>query len=703
MQVVDRQQESLLYCLQFLMEYYGRPQSLENLRTELGLTSDQTFSEKQFIEVSERLDFSAELTERAIASLPNILLPCVLSLGGDRYCVLVKRDDSGYSIYAPELGEDLQTVSDEFLEESYSGAALLFRQVDSPRRTSEQWGLPETESWFWGALLSHAKIYALALLATLLLNIFILASPLFIMTVYDRVVPNSAFETLWVLSVGIIGISIFDFMVRSIRAYLVDFVGKRTDFLVSSELYKQVLALKMEVKQKMAGALANTIREFDQIRDFITSSTLTMIGDFPFVLLFIFVMVIIGGPLALVPVVAMPIVFIVSKIIQVPLSRVVKESFDETSKKNAHLFETLNAIETIKSAGIESWAEKSWETQVGKTANAQIKSRLLSSLVTHFAQFILAVSTVALVVVGVYEIDQGSMTLGALIACMILNSRVMVPLVQIAQLAIRYQHALAALKALNQIMKLPVERPLGKQFIRRKSLVGEVEFRELNFSYPEAPIEALRDISFSVKRAEKVGIVGRIGSGKSTLLKIAINLYQPQRGACLIDGLDVRQIDPFDLRHNVSFVQQDSILFNGTIRENITFGAPGIDDEAILTASRIAGVDYFIRLHPSGYDQIVGERGENLSGGQRQAVAIARALLLNPNILLLDEPTSQMDHTSEQLFITQLRKTLAEKTLLLVTHRTSLLNLVDRLIVVDRGEIVADGAKEDVLRKLTEH
>lgn len=694
----------LLQCLQFLVEYYGKSLPLDSLRADLSITDDSEFSEEHFLKASTSLGFIAEKSPRPFGALSHLLQPAVLCLKDNRTVVWIEQEDrTNATVYFPEEKEKgMQGVPLASLRELYAGHILLFQNPNEEEREEELLDFPQNGSkWFWNTLKNHWKLYAYALVATFLLNMFVLASPLFIMIVYDRVVPNSAFETLWVLSIGVMGIAVFDFIVRSIRGYLIDFVGKRTDFLASRTLLKQILSLKMEVKQKSAGAIANTLREFESIRDFMTSASLTILGDLPFVLFFILVIAVIGGPTALVPLFALPLVLVAGKLVQIPLSKVVNQGFQEAARKNGLLFEILQSIETIKSAGLEGWAENNWEVHVGKTATTHLKSRLLSTLGTHFAQFVLALSTVGLMIVGVYEIDQGKMTLGGLIACVILNSRVMGPLVQLAQILVRYQSSAAAFKAINQIMSLPIERPPGKQFIRRKSLQGEIEFQELCFTYPESPIETLKNLSFPIKAGEKVGIIGRIGSGKSTLLKMVVSLYEPKKGACLIDGLDVRQIDPIDVRRNVGFVQQDVVLFHGSIRDNITFGAPFVEDERILAVSKISGVEYFIRQHPAGFDQMVGERGEALSGGQRQAIVIARSLLLDPPIILLDEPTAHMDHTTEQTFVHRLQSVLTDKTLLLVTHRTSLLVLVNRLIVLDRGEVVADGPKEDVLKKLT--
>lgn len=693
--------DSLLNCLVFLTKFYGQPEQAENLRSGIP-ASQNTFSIENFIEASDRSGYIAHLEAMPLEKLDNMVCPCVLLLNNGQSAVLVKVKDGTYWIVMPELGEGVRKITAAELNEFYTGDVIFFQTKFHFDERSNILDLPRSKYWFWGTILSNWRIYSLALLATVLINTFVVASPLFIMITYDRVVPNSSFDTLWVLAIGVIAIAFFDFIVRTMRAYFVDFVGKRTDFVISSRLFEQVMGIEMASKQKSSGVLANTIKEFDALRDFFTSATLTTLGDLPFVFLFIFVVWLIGGPMAMIPLVAVPIVLLFGFLIQVPLGKAVNQAFQEAAQKSAHLYEVVNSLETVKCSGLQPWAQKNWETYVGRTATANTKSRMWSNVAVHFAQMMMLLTTVAVIVIGVYEIDKGEMTLGTLIACMILTSRAMAPLIQVAQLLVRHQQSNASLAALHMIMSKPVEKPADKKFIQRRVLRGDIEFRETNFTYPESPIQTLKNVSFSVKSGEKVGIVGRIGSGKSTILKMVMNLYQPESGAVLVDNIDIRQVDPLDLRKNVGYVEQDPTLFFGSVRNNITLSAPYVSDEQILRASQISGVDYFVRQHPSGYDQLVGERGEALSGGQRQAIVIARALLLDPNILLLDEPTGHMDHTTEQMFIRSLKKEIDGKTVMIVTHRTTLLTLVDRLIIVDRGEIVADGPKEEVLKALTE-
>jgi ATP-binding cassette subfamily C protein LapB len=427
---------------------------------------------------------------------------------------------------------------------------------------------------------------------------------------------------------------------------------------------------------------------------------LTAVVDLPFVLLFIVIIWVIGGPVALVPTLAVPLVIGVGLALQVPLNRIVRRTFRETTQKHGLLVEAINGLETIKSVGAEGRMQRAWERLVALTAHSGNQARLLSALTVNFAALAANLVYIAIVIVGVYEIAAGNMTMGALIACTIIGGRAMAPLGQVAALLTRFNQAKTSLEALNGIMAMPVERPAQARFVNRPSLRGEIEFREVTFTYPQQKLAALSRVSFKIAAGERIGLIGRIGSGKSTIEKLILGLHEPQQGSILIDGTDIRQIDPADLRRNIGCVPQDVFLFQASLRENITLGAGYADDEMVLRAARVAGVDDFAARHPMGYDLPVGERGENLSGGQRQAIAVARALLLDPPILVLDEPTSAMDNAAENRLKARLMREVGGRTLILVTHRSSMLALVDRLIVMDAGRVVADGPKERVLKAL---
>lgn len=693
------QTELFLVCIAFLAHHYKEPLVLDKLRNRLLLSAEKETPESILKLLGEH-GFNARLFQSDLTRFTTELYPVIAFLKNGESIVLFNQVDEQFTVYSPEK-KKLETITKSALTEAQTGKFVLIRPKPKLDLRSKILDFPKTYAWFWEALSQNGKSYALVSLAAVMINVFALASPLFVMIVYDRVVPNAAIETLWVLAIGVFFIAIFDFLIRNLRAYFIDHAGKRADFLLSSKIFEQTLNLQMSHKPKSSGVLVNSLREFESIRDFFASASLTTCVDVPFIFLFVFVIWLVGGPLAWVTLLAVPMVVFFGVAIQIPLVHLMRAAFQENAQKNAHLFEVLSNIETIKSTSAEGWALQNWETYVGQNALTGVKTRALSTLIINFAQFVLTLSTIAIIVAGVYQIKAGEMTLGTLIACMILNSRALAPLAQVAQLFVRYQQAVTSLRSLHSIMSMPVEKPRDKKFLRRDTLVGEIELRELNFSYPQEPLPALRHISIHIKPGERVGIIGRVGSGKSTLLKLIANLYAPQQGACLVDGIDLRQIDPTDLRKNLGYLLQDSVLFYGTVRENIALGQE-VEDKQILRASTIAGLENFLMEHPAGYDQPVGERGELISGGQRQAIAIARSLLRDPPILLFDEPTAHMDHSTEKQFIVNLQTILPGKTLVLVTHRTTLLNLIDRIIVLDKGQVVMDGAKNSVLNALTE-
>ena len=418
--------------------------------------------------------------------------------------------------------------------------------------------------------------------------------------------------------------------------------------------------------------------------------------------MFLLVIWFIGGPIVQVPGAGIPLVILYGLIIQAPLRKAVENTFRASAQKNATLIESLTGVETLKTLGAESPVQSKWEKAAGYIARWGVRSRLLSASAVNVAVFLQQLAMVGVVVYGVYLIGEAELTMGGLIACVILTGRAMAPMAQVASLATRYYQAKAAFRSLNGIMQLEVERPEGKSFVHRPKISGDIEFHQVSFKYPNQPQPALDNVSFRIKAGERVGIIGRVGSGKTTLEKLMLGLYDPESGAVRLDGTDVRQIDPADLRRNVGYVPQDVLLFFGTARDNIILGAPYADDTAVLRAADMSGVSEFVNRHPLGFDVPVGERGESLSGGQRQAFAVARALLYDPPVLLLDEPSNSMDNSTEVRLKAQLTQYVAGKTLILVTHRASLLTLVDRLMVVDNGHLIADGPKDKVMEALKE-
>jgi ATP-binding cassette subfamily C protein LapB len=513
-------------------------------------------------------------------------------------------------------------------------------------------------------------------------------------------VPNSAFDTLWALAVGVLIAYLFDFLLRNLRAYFADVAGKNADVLIASRLMQQLTGMRLDHRPDSVGTLANNLREFETLREFFSSTTLMALVDLPFILLFIALIGYIGGWLAFAPLLAVPLVILVGLSLQRSFRQVVGESYREGAQKNAMLVEVINGLETIKTSMAEGQIQKRWEEVVGLNARSTGRVKALANFSMTFSQAAAQLVGLTIIVGGVYLIANGKLTLGGLIACNILVGRTMAPLGAVAAMLTRLQQSRTALKSLEQLMELPNERPLGQEFIRAKDLEGSLELDNVQFQYPNAQMPALQGVSLRIRPGERVGIIGRTGSGKSTIGRLCLGLYQPQEGSLRLGGIDLRQLHVADLRHRIGYVSQDLQLFYGSIRENITFGAPYVDGQAILRAATLAGVTDFVRGHPAGFDWQVGERGTGLSGGQRQTVAIARALLLDPEILILDEPTSAMDNAAEAQFRQRLGSILDGKTLVIFTHRTSMLQLVDRIIIMDGGKVVADGPKQEILKDL---
>jgi len=533
-----------------------------------------------------------------------------------------------------------------------------------------------------------------------MINVFALASPLFIMNVYDRVVPNHAMETLWVLVSGVLIIFAFDLILRVLRGYFIDTAGRRVDIELSAMLYEHVLGIRMVDRPASVGAFANHLDEFESIRNFITSATVTTFIDLPFVILFLLVIWFVGGVIVVVPLIAIPIILIYALVLQPFIKAAVKRVSHGSAQKNATLVESLVGIETIKLLDAESQQQHKWEQAIEFISRWAIRSRLLSASVVNAAVFLQQLSTIGVVAYGVYLISTGSLSLGGLIAAVILSSRVLAPMAQVANLTTHYHQVTTALKTIGSIMQLPSERQEDKAYLTRPKILGEIEFDKVSFSYPQQPSPALNNVSLKIAPGEHVGIIGRTGSGKSTLGKLIAGLYEGNSGFVRVDGLDVRHIDPSVLRSHIGYVTQEVMLFDGSMRDNITFGSKPVSDEQLIQVAEISGVMATIRKHPDGFDMHIGERGSGLSGGQRQAVAVARAILHDPPMIILDEPTTSMDNATELALKQSLKPYLQGKTLILITHKSSMLELVDRLIVLEDGRVIANGSKAEVIQAL---
>ena len=703
---VEIRPDPLLSCLVILTRLFGNPKSLAALASglpigEAGMTPDL------FVRAAENAGLAASKVRRGLAETKSMNLPAVLLLNDRQSVVMLSPIKNGkVDIATTDNLDGIVTVPAAELEKQYSGTMLVVRpKIRLDSRSSEMTEAKE-RNWFWGEVMRHTPVYIEVVLAALLMNLFTIASSIFAMQVYDRVVPNKAVETMWVLTIGILIVYVFDFALRSMRAVFLDKAGKALDRKISSAIFEHILSIKMAAGPQSSGAFASNVQQYETLRDFFTSASLSALIDLPFVLIFLVIIFFIAGPVVTVPAVLIPTVILVSVLVQFPMKRAVERSYRETSQKHATLVEAINGLDMIKATSSEGQMQRNWDGYVAASSSSSEISKRWSTLGINFVMLASNLATTGVILWGCYRIFESGptsdihMTTGALIAASMLTSRAMAPLGQIAGLIIRFHQSWTSLKGLNKLMELPVERPRGKVFIRRPRIEGAIEFRNVLFKYPSAQTAALDGVSFKIQPGERVGILGRIGSGKTTIERLILGLYEPSEGAVLVDGTDIRQLDPTDLRQNIGCVLQDPHLFYGSVKDNITLGAPYVDEASVIRAATLAGVDQFVRQHPLGYDMPVGENGRMLSGGQRQSVAVARALLLNPQIMVFDEPTSSMDNSTEAAFKQRLGAIARGKTIILVTHRHSMLALVDRLIVLDRGKVVADGPKSGVLEAL---
>ncbi len=703
--------DPLLECLVIFTKLHNKPYSAEALAEGLPVSKETNFielfstegSKAMFSRVAKRAGFTSSLVKKNLEDISPLVLPCILILKGRKACILEKFDEINNKarIISPEMNSGENWVDIDVLNKEYIGYCFyLKKEFVSEDRTKKYLINKKKSHWFWGTLRLSSDIYRDVIIASIVINLFVLSSPLFTMNVYDRVVPNNATDTLWVLAIGIVVIYIIDMFLKLTRAYFLEIAAKKSDIIMSSLIFEKVLDLKMSSRPKSIGSFANNLKEFDSIRSFFTSTTIAALVDLPFTVIFLVVIYFIAGNIVFVPILISIIIIIYMLFVKDPLQKSIESTYEANSIKNGILIETLSGIETVKTMSGSGLAQWNWEEATGEIANRSVKSKILTNSINTVTAFLIQINTVIVVVMGVYMIKDMDLTMGGLIAAVILSSRAIAPMGQVVGLAASYEQTKTAYKTVEDIMQMPVERPKGKKFVRRDKIEGDIEFKDVVFSYPDAKKGALNKTTFSIKAGEKVAIIGKNGSGKTTIEKMMLGLYEPLEGSILIDGIDINQIDPVDLRKNIGYVPQDVVLFNGTVKENIVYKYPAIDDASILKAAKISGTDEFINAHPLGFDMPVYERGDGISGGQRQSIAIARAFLLDSPIMILDEPTNSLDNTTEAKIKKLLAQNIKNKTVILVTHKSSLLSLIDRIIVLDNGKVVMDGEKNKILAQL---
>ncbi|MEM8878392.1 MAG: type I secretion system permease/ATPase [Pseudomonadota bacterium] len=705
-----RSNPGLAEALVRVAQFHGIAANRDDLLARLP-ADDASISHGAILEAAEKIGLAGRIDGLSIDRIPALTFPVVLfSKSGQ--AIVLHRIASGRraEIFAAEAGRYSRFVNLDTLRSDYSGYCLFLTPsgVTNIGETDIQDGFGGVRTdqtggarWFWHTVSHFWPDYGQVALASLAVNILALASPLFVMNVYDRVIPNLAIPTLWALTAGI-GIAIlFDFIMKLMRSSIVDQAGRRVDMAISGRLFDHLLALRLQAQPVSTGVISNQVREFDNVRDILTSNSVVAVMDMAFIAIFLAVMWALVGPLALVPAAAVPIVIILTLIYQVPLDRAVKKSQADAARRHGVLVETIGGLETVKSIGAAPWLRRAWDGAVAATSRSTTAARFWSNMALTTMSIIQQGVSVVIIVWGVFLVLDGSITVGALIATNILAGRVLAPLANIAQTLSRFSQARTALKGVNAIMQLPADKTISQVASSRAPGTQAVAFRGVSMSYPGAPQPSLKDVSFSISAGERVGIIGRIGSGKSTLGKAAAGLIDVDEGTVLLNGSDIGQASLAQIRKTIVYCGQEADLFTGSLRENIVIGRPFASDDEIAEVTSLSGVSEFAAEHPQGLDMPIIERGRNLSGGQRQSVSIARALIHRPEVLFLDEPTASMDSTSERALLEALKNiSAAGTTLVIATHKESVISLVDRLIFLDRGHVRLDGPKDKVVATL---
>ena len=709
--------DPILECLVIFTKLYNRPFSAEALVADLpvepGRSIPKLFSldsreaKSAFFRAAQRAGFSSKLVNYSFKDISPLLLPVILILKGDKQgenaCILteISPDRKHAKIILPELDDGENWVEVESLEEEYINFAFFIKPDHSYRDAHKRILKHEKHHWFWGTLGYSKGVYSDVIIASFLINIFVMASPIFTLNIYDRVVPNNAIDTMWVFATGIIVIYIFDMVLKFLRSYFLENAAKKSDIIMSSIIFERVMNLKIASKPTSVGSFASNLKDFDSIRGFFTASSIAALIDLPFSIIFLFIVYVIGDWLVAIPMVSGLVIVIYSLIVERPMRKSVESTYEASALKNAVLIESLSALETIKALGISGQSQWKWEEAAGGVAQKGLKSKILSNSISTFVNFIVQMNTVAIIIGGVYAIGDKSLSMGGLIAVVMLSSRMLAPLGQVASLIANLQQTKTAYDAIDGIMNLDVEREDAKKFVQRPSFKGKIEFQNVSLVYPNTDKKVLDDVSFTINPGESVGVIGTNGSGKTSIEKLILGLYEPTEGSILIDGIDIQQIDPADLRENISYVPQDVVLFKGTLKDNIILRAPDANDHEILRVAKLSGLDHFVNIHPMGFDMPVGERGDGLSGGQKQSISIARAFIHPSPIVLLDEPTNSMDSTHEGHFIRAMKHYKINKTMMLISHKNNLLPLTDRLILLAQGKIVLDDTRANVIEQLS--
>ena len=646
--------DELLECLKTIASFHQHDVSSEALRAGLPLEQGK-LTPSVFSRAASRAGLSARIVKSRLSGLNPALFPAILLLEPGRACVLLGLDfkQKKARVIFPELSESDVEISLDELYAGYSGEAIYVRPKFLADNASEPGVKKRSDQhWFWGVIRENRRLYRDIVLGSVAINLFAIAMPLFVLNVYDRVVPNQATETLWVLAVGIFIVLCSDLALRLMRSSFVDLAASRADVKLSSSIMAKSLGLRLEERPASTGSFTSTLQSFESVRAFIGSATILGIVDLPFVLMFAAIIALINPWLVLPVLVGIVFVLLYALAAQGKLHELSQTTWEVGAQRNSLLVESISQLENVKALRAESRIQRHWEKASAFLSKTGTQLKMVSTSVSNVAQWAQHSVAVCVIIVGVYQIIEGNLTQGGLIAAYMLSSRAMAPISQAAALLAQYHQSSTALDSLNAVMDKKVERHEGKAYVEKPSFAGNIRLEKVTLRYPNEERDALKDVSITVKAGEKVALLGRIGCGKSSLNKLVLGFYQPSSGAVLVDNVDIRQLDPLQLRRHIGYVPQDVSLFSGSLRDNIVAGGGSdrVDDDALLRAIELAGLENLVNSHPHGVDLQVGERGQALSGGQKQSVAIARALVQDPPILLLDEPTSSMDNASEEAF-----------------------------------------------------
>lgn len=685
-----------------ITELLGKPVHLQVLRSGLALNDNGHVPLASYPDMAHEYGLLAAWSRTPVTKIPTYVLPVLVPMQDGRACVLKSAQGDIATVLWPETGMEPHTLSLQETERLATGEVLLVR---APAQRNDQTLAPmhgAAFAWFWDTLWRFRHYYIESMLATVVANLLTLASVFFTMNVYDRVVPTQAYASLWTLAIGTVLAALLEFLMRWLKARLVDLGGKKADLAINATLLREIMAIRLEHRPQSVGIFASSMRDFESLRDFFSSSSLVLLADMPFVLLFLALIAMVGGPLFWIPALTVPVLLAAGLAAQRPLMKAMRENMKESGDKQSVLVEAVLNMELLKAHNAEGYLQRRWEQSNLAGSEAYKKIRSLTNLIMGASTTMQQLVTVAMVVVGVYLIHANQLTQGALIASVILSGRALAPLASVMSLAARFQQARSSLETLDGLIKRPRDRIHGRTHVVPETVHGALEANALEFAYPgEHKIPVIKKLSLQIPAGQKVAMLGRVGSGKSTLLRLMSGLYVPLGGSVRLDGVEMQQLEPSEVRARIGYVGQDPQLFMGTLRENLVLSDSWITDARLLDVLRTLGMYDMVAAHPRGLDMPITEAGGGLSGGQRQLLAIARMMLRDPRMVFMDEPTANMDQNTEARIIAVLKPWLQGRTLLMSTHRPQLLEWVDAIAVIEGGQCLAFGPKQEMLEKLT--